>query len=265
MELGKVGAVFKNHYEKFILGLALLGLGAAVFILMQASQSEQQKIQDYLQNVERRSGAKVKAPDLARLEATAKKAANPPPLDISEQHKVFNPVKWQRRNDGGYIKQAKGTEGTVDELEITRIAPLQFTITLDKYTGTGYTIITTNEAALPPYPKRISQFYALNETNKALLVVREIKGQPESPELVLELKDNGERVSISKDHPMVRTNTFEADLKWKVENKNFNRQRTNSVLNLGGEMYKIVAINPGEVVMSAPNDKKYTVRAPSAP
>src|SRR5258705_8430084 len=96
MELGKIGGIFRNHYEKFILGLALLGLGAAVVILMQASQSEQAKIEEYLKNVERRSGAKVKPADLSRLEATAKKAQNPPPFDISEQHKMFNPVKWQR-------------------------------------------------------------------------------------------------------------------------------------------------------------------------
>ena len=262
MELGKIGSVFSNHYEKFILGLALLGLGAAVVILMQASQSEQEKIQEYVKKSAQRSGAKVTPTDLSRLEATAKKAENPPPLTIDGEHKLFNPVKWQRRADGQWFKQ-KGTESTVDEIEILRIAPLQFIITLDKYTGTGYTIVTTNEAG---YPKRISQFYTLNDTNKAVLIVRKIEGSPEDPQqLVLELKDTGERVTIGKDKQFVRTNTFEADLKWKVENKTFNRQRTNSVLNLGGEAYKIVAINPGEVVLSAPNDKKYTVRAPSAP
>ena len=99
-----------------------------------------------------------------------------------------------------------------------------------------------------------------NETNKALLILREIKGAPENPELVMEIKDTGERVTISKEKPFVRTNTFEADLKWKVENKTFNRQRTNSVLRLGSDDYKIVAINPNEVVMSAANDKKYTLR-----
>jgi hypothetical protein len=265
MELGKIGGVVRNHYEKFILGLALLGLGVAVVILMKASAEEQQKINDYVEQQGRRSGAPVKRVDLTRLETTLKKAENPPAFDIFEEHKVFNPVKWQRRADGAWFKQVKGTESTVDELEILRIAPLQFTITLDKFTGTGYTIIVTNEAALPPYPKRISQFYALNDTNKAVLVVRKVEGSPEDPQLSVELKENGERVTISKENPFVRTNTFEADLKWKLENKSFNHQRTNSVLNLGGEPYKIVAINPGEVVMSAPNDKKYTVRAPSAP
>ena len=265
MELGKIGSVFRNHYEKFILGLALLGLGAAVVILMQASQSEQAKIEDYLKNVERRSGAKVEPPDLSRLKGTVKKAENPPPLNLSGEHNVYNPVKWQRRADGTIYKNVKGTEGTVDELEILRIAPLQYIITLDKFTGVGYMIILTNEAAMPPYPKRVAQSFLLNETNKALLILREIKGAAENPELVMEIKDTGERVTISKEKPFVRTNTFEADLKWKVENKTFNRQRTNSVLRLGSDDYKIVAINPGEVVMSAPNDKKYTVRAPSAP
>src|SRR5947207_10036059 len=104
MELGKIGSVVRNHYEKFILGFALLGLGAAVVILMQASQSEQEKIQEYLKNVAQRSGAKVKPVDLSRLEATIKKAENPPPLNIAGEHNLFNPVKWQRRADGQIYK-----------------------------------------------------------------------------------------------------------------------------------------------------------------
>jgi len=260
--LKNIGDLFRNHYEKVILGLALAGLGAAVWILMQASSAEQEKIRKYEEEVGRRSVALVQPVDLSLMETTLKQAQNPPALNISGEHNLFNPVKWQRRPDGAWIKQVKGTEGTLDELEVTRIGPLQFVITLDKYTGSGYTIVVTNEAA---YPKRYSQFYTLNDTNKALLILREIKGAPESPELVLEIKDSGERVAISKEAPLNRTNTYEVDLKWKVENKAFNKQRTNSVLNLGGELYKIVAINPGEVVISAPNDKKYTVRAPSAP
>ena len=263
--LGKIGELVRNHYEKLILGLALAGLAVAVVILLQAKAAEEDKIQEYIQHVERRSGAPVKPVDLSSLNATLKKAQSPPPLELAGPHNVFNPVKWQRRGDGAWVKNVKGTEGTVDEMEITRIAPLQYIVSLDKFTGSGYTIVVTNEAALPPYPKRLSQYYTLNDTNKPLLVLREIKGAAESPELVLEIKDTGERVEISKDRPLVRTNTYEADLRWKVENKSFNKQRTNSVLNLGGDLYKIVAINPGEVVMSAPNDKKYTVPGPRAP
>lgn len=262
MDLKNIGNVFQHHYEKVILGLALVGLAAAVFILRQSSQAEQTKIQTYIEQVERRSGALVKPADLTNMLETLAKATNPPPLKLSEEHNLFNPVKWQRRADGGWVKQVKGTEGTVDELEILRIAPLQFMIYLDKYTGSGYTITITNEAA---YPRRISGYYTLNDTNKPLLVLREIKGMPDNPsELVLELKENGERIVVSREQPFIRTNTYEADLKWKVENKPFNRQRVNSVLRLGTEEYKIVAINPGEVVVSAPNDKKYTVRQPSA-
>jgi hypothetical protein len=263
--LSKVGDIFRNHYEKVILALALLGLGAAVVILMQSSQAEQDKIQDYIGQVERRSGARVKPIDLTSLETKLKEAQTPPSLEIAGEHNLFNPVKWQRRADGAWIKNVKGTESTLDELEILRIAPLQFIISLDRFTGNGYTIAVTNEAALPPYPKTMKPFYTLNDTNKPLMILREIKGSQESPELVLELKDTGERVEISKEKPFIRTNTYEADLKWKVENRSFNRQRTNSVVPLGSDLYKIVAINPGEIVMSASNDKKYTVRAPSAP
>src|SRR5688500_4486695 len=119
--LNKVGDIFRNHYEKVILGLALLGLGAAVVILMQASQAEQHKIQEYIGQVERRSGARVKPVDLGPLETKLKEAQNPPSLEIAGEHNLFNPVKWQRRADGAWIKNVKGTEGTLDELEIVRI------------------------------------------------------------------------------------------------------------------------------------------------
>ena len=50
--------------------------------------------------------------------------------------------------------------------------------------------------------------------------------------------------------------TYETDLKYNIDNKAFNKQKVNAVVNVGGEAYKIVAINPNEVVMSAANDKK---------
>ena len=64
MDLKNIGNVFQHHYEKVILGLALVGLAAAVFILRQSSQAEQTKIQTYIEQVERRSGALVKPASL---------------------------------------------------------------------------------------------------------------------------------------------------------------------------------------------------------
>ena len=157
------------------------------------------------------------------------------------------------------IKSIKGTEATLDQVQITRIAPLLMTVAFDRYTAAGYMITTTNETALGqgaasscPIP--------LNDTNKAVLVVREIRGAKEDPsEVVVELKDSNERVTLRKDQPFMRTNAFEVDLKY-LNNKPFTRQRVNAALNFGGEDYKIVAITPAEVVFSAANDKKYTVR-----
>src|SRR5690349_6085025 len=128
--LGKIGDVFRNHYEKVVLGLALLGLAAAVVILMRAGAAEQEKIKEYIQDVARRSGARVKPPDISRLETELGKAQKPPTLELSGAHNLFNPVRWQRSADGRWIKKVEGTEGTLDELEILRIAPLQFIITL---------------------------------------------------------------------------------------------------------------------------------------
>jgi hypothetical protein len=56
----------------------------------------------------------------------------------------------------------------------------------------------------------------------------------------------------------VRTNAFDVDLKFGT--RPLNNKRVNDVINLSGEDYKIVAITPKEVVFSAANDKKYTVK-----
>jgi hypothetical protein len=262
MDLKNVSDLLRNHYEKIILTLALVGLAAAVLLLLKFSEEEQNKINEYVKEVGRRAGAPVKPADLTNITQVVERAKNPPHLELDGAHKLFNPVKWQRRPDGQLIP-FKGSEGIVGEVQITRISPLLFSVHLDKFAGTGYTLAITNEALSR---QGIKPSFAINETNKPMVILREVRGPADNPtEVVVELKDTGERVAIARDRPLVRTNAYEADLKYNLENRAFNRQRVNSVLTLGDEPYKIVAINPREVVVSAANDKKYTIRQAAGP
>ncbi len=258
MDLKNLIDPLRQHYEKIILTLALLGLGAAVLLLMKFSETEKEKINQYENRVRRAQGALVKPVDLTNLVNAVNLAQNPPGLEFDGTHKLFNPVKWQRAADGRFIKNTRGTEGTLDEVQIVRINPLMFSVAVDRWAGQGYTIFTTNEAA---FPKSTRAAYSVNETNKPVLILRQVRGAPENPsELIVELKDSGEVVLLVPGKPFVRTNAYEVDLKYSIENRDFKRQRVNQVLKIGGEDYKIVAINPNEVVMSAANDKKYTLR-----
>jgi hypothetical protein len=264
MDLKNVSDLLRQHYEKIILTLALIGLAAAVLLLMKFSEDEKEKINTYVIKVRRAQGGLIKPVDLTNLVRAVEMAKAPPDLDLSGRHNLVNPVKWQRKPDGTIIKNEKGTEGTLDQLQITRITPLMFALAFEGWAGSGYSIVTTNEA-IPQLRRGFRQTYALNDTNRAVLVLRGVRGAPDNPsEVIVELKETGEQIAIAKDRPLIRTNTYEVDFRYDLENRNLLRQRINSVLKLGGEDYKIVAINPPEVVVSAANDKKYTLRQQAA-
>ena len=263
MDLKNVSDLLRHHYEKIILTLALIGLAVAVLLLMKFSEDETTTIQQYERHVRQRSGGLVKPVDLTNLVGAVQMAKNPPDLEFAGTHNLFNPVVWQKDAQGRVYKNTTGTETTLDQLQITRIAPLMFSVMFDRWAGQGsYTIFTTNEAA---YPKSTRQAYAVNETNKPVLILRQVRGAPENPsEVVVELKETGEPITLVPGQPFVRTNTYEVDLRYSLENRDLKRQRINYVLKLGGEDYKIIAINPNEVVVSAANDKKYTLRRQNA-
>src|SRR6185436_16401098 len=93
--------------------------------------------------------------------------------------------------------------------------------------------------------------------NTKVFILREVKGAAEDPaELVLELKESGERVTISKEKPFMRPEAYQADLRYPLENKTFLKQRVGAQLTFGGEDYKIVTINQNEIIFLLPNDKK---------
>jgi hypothetical protein len=266
--LKKIGELCKTHYEKLILIVALIILGVAVGYLYLESQKEKEKIGEFFSDVGRRSNKPVPPANLTNYQAMLAVAQNPAKLDFTSPHNLFNPVKWKRLPDGGLLKEVKGTEGTLDQLDILDIRALNFVIVLDRVAGPGYWINITNEVA-PANARRIAQFATVNpvNTNTKVFVLREVKGPPEEPsELVLELKETGERISISRDKPYVRADAYEADLRFRLDNKNFLRQRVGATLRLGSDEFKIIGINPNEIsFLQVANEKRYTKRREATP
>jgi hypothetical protein len=260
--VNRIVQVFKLHYEKIILSLVLAGLAAAVWFLYEASMNEEEMNRTYIVGVGTRKVKGVKPVDLSSYQSALKLAQNPPALILSGGHNLFNPVKWQRRPDGTLIKIQTGREVGPDAMIITRITPLYYMISLDRVNAGGFVMGVTREAAERPLERKKKQkFVTLNVTNE-FFTLREVKGTPEDPsELVLELADTKERVSVAKSKDFKRPVGYEVDLKYPVENKNYLNQRVGSTLTVAGDQYIIVAILENEVVLSARlNDKKYTVR-----
>ena len=76
----------------------------------------------------------------------------------------------------------------------------------------------------------------------------------------------GYRVSLTKDQPFKRPDGYTADIRYDPERRNWSNQRVGSALRFNNEDYKIVAINPNEVVLSAKsNDKHWTIKSNAPP
>jgi len=244
----------------------LAGLAAAVWFLYQESAKEEESSASFVRGVGSRKVKGVKPVDISSYQNGLKLVQNPPALILSGGHNLFNPVKWQRRPDGTVIKIQTGKEVGPEAMTISKITPLNFIISLDRVANPGYYFGVTREAAeKPAFRKKQQKFVTLNGTNE-FFTLREVKGPPEDPtEVVIELQDTKERVTISKTSEFKRVVGYEADLKYPVENKNYTNLRVGSTITVAGDQYIIVAINENEVVLSArSNDKKYTIRQPGA-
>ena len=266
----------KQHYEKVILTVTLIGLGLAVWFLYQASLNEQQKIVEYQKGVEKRPVRPLPPINLARSQEALKKAASPPALNLTGGHYLFNPVTWQVGKDGKWVKIVTGKEIGPSVMIATNIRPLNFSVALDRVatsgtgpdlTVTGYHLVTTNEAALLRQPKRQMQFAHVGVSNRTdTLFLREVKGPPAEPsELVVEIRETGERVRVLPGQPFTRTVAYEADLIYPITGKRYSNVRKGQILTVAGDSYKVTDITAETVVLSdESNLKTYNVPLASA-
>jgi hypothetical protein len=268
-QIKQLGDLGRNHYEKIIMILALIGVGAAVFYLYGASQEEKRKLDDLVQSKRVANVAGVQPVNLTNFWKAEAILDAPPPLKFTTPHNLFNPVKWQKKPDKTLLKIQNLKDIGPYALSIAALRPLYLTIALDRAAGNGYWMVVTNGTENPRGRNyRINQFATLTSTNTKVFVLREVKS-PEDPantEYVLELKDSAEKVTLTAAKPYQRVQGYEADLRYEVEGKTFDRIREGSQLRLSGENYNIVAIKPDEVLLSADsNDRRYSIKLNGAP
>jgi len=256
----------KKHYEKVLLGVVLVGLAVAVAVLPFFISTEQQKLHDLTSGVLNPKVKPLTNLDLTVSEQALSRLASPATIDFGPPNRLFNPMPWQKAADGKIIP---GTKVGPTALLVTNITPLNLKLTLDKVevidSVPKYVIGIEKAAAPTPAQRAKRQTYCTlsplskNET----FTMVDVKGKPDDPaQIIVELKDTGEKAAITKEKPFTRVDGYTADLHYDIEKKSWTNRRVGAQISFNGEDYTVVAINQNEVVLSAKvNGKKWTVKA----
>ena len=249
----------KKHYEKILLGVVLLGLVGAMVFLPLMILNDRENLKRTREEVIKRPVKALPPLDLTRESNIVQHLQLPYRLDFEATNKLFNPVEWQKAVDGTLIKAATsvGPQAAV----VSKIAPLYFTLTLDSIQtnqfGARYIVGVERQAEPAAWKRTKRQHYAsIGEKNDAFTITA-VEGPPADPtQLVLQLTDSGETVTLSKNKPFRRVDAYMVDLKYSPEGRNWEGQRVGDDLKFAGDDYIIVAINQNEVVLSAKSNQK---------
>ena len=253
----------KKHYEKLLLALVLVGLVVAIAYLPFKISSEKQSLEDLRTSLTHPKVKPLTNLDLSVPSNTLQRMDVPVVVDFSEPNRLFNPRRWLKTADNRLIPaETAGPRTAV----VTNIAPLYLRLTLDNVNVTAdntarYGIGVERQNAAKPADRAKKQTYVKLKEGNDIFALESVQGKPEDPtSITLTLKDTGEAAVITKEKPFARVDGYMADLKYPPESKSFTQRRVGSSINLNGEEYKIVAISQNEVVLSAPNQKKWTIK-----
>lgn len=253
----------KKHYEKILFGVVLLGLLGALIFLPFMIRSDRQKQEEISRGIITHPVQPLPPLDLPEESNAIQRLQLPCHLDFETTNRLFNPVEWQRAVNGTLIKIETGKEVGPAAVKVTSITPLYFILSLDSVEtnefGVRYVIGVERQAAASPWQREKQQHYASVGDKNDTFTITGVKGPPANPtQLVLQLTDSGQLVTVSKGKPFRRADAYMADLKYTPEGKNWEDQRVGAVLKFAGDDYIIVAINQNEVVLSAQSNQKKT-------
>jgi hypothetical protein len=247
----------KAHYEKIVLSIVLLGLAAAAALMPMKVSEEKQKASERADVVKHPNAKPMPAVDLSSNAIVLARVDQATKLKYGGEHNLFNPVRWQRRPDGGLLK---GSETGVNALKVTEIRPLHFRVTYDQpnitQDNTRYQLSVLKETGKSSRP--IPRIAGVNEKNN-MFTIKEVAGDPKDPtELKVLLDGEKEPITISKEKPYEKVIGYAADFHYEPENRNWKDLTVKDEMSFGGESYNIVAITANEVVLSAKSNKKQT-------
>jgi hypothetical protein len=252
----------KKNYEKVLLSVVLLGLAVAAAALPVQVAQVRGSIDETVSSVVRTNPKEFRPVDdyLSTNQALVRRLNAPADVQLAGFHNVFNPVKWQQGPDGSFIKVQTGNEVGPYALVITNIQPLQLIVSFDAVNMAAdvprYSIGFIRET--DTNPRKVGRIAEVRKKND-LFTLHDVEGPVESPTAVsLLLEGDRDTIKVSRDEPFTRVIGYAADLAYPPARQTFNRRRVNDTIRLEGdpETYKIVAITPTEVVLSAQSTQK---------
>lgn len=241
----------KNHYEKLVLGVIVIGLVvAAVMVSMQAESAGEEEMAG--------SGYEAKAQpvDTSTNLLALERFANSAELNLDEGHYLFNPDVWRRKPDGSFITgEDLGPKG----VKIKEILPLVFSV---KFLDTGSSSSSTRfamqivrvnapDARGTPPTSMSTVMMSVGEEND-LFKLLEVRPADAPKEVSLEMKKDAQVVTLTKGQVFERIDGYIANLRYDAENRNFNNVRELSTITLLGETNKVVTLTSNELVLLNP-------------
>jgi hypothetical protein len=250
----------KNHYEKVLLSLVLLGLAVTVALLPAKIQSVDTAVQGGSQKP-------LTPMDLRTNEAALTNLSSLPQVVLSGSNNVFNPVQWRRKADGSLWKITSPNEVGPGAVRITKTnSPLYFSLSFDGINLPNYQIGVTQETNKNVNLRgKVPRYGALNEKTEFFKIIR-IVGAVEAPDaLVLEVGDLKEQATVSKEKPFKVIAGYTTDLAYPPQNLTWREKRVGENLVFDGDTNNIVEITANEVVLSASSGKRTTIKYNAAP
>lgn len=252
----------KKNYEKILLGFVLAGLIAVLAVMLFYISWDKDEMDKTREGLVHPSVKALPPLDLTLQSNVVAQLQNFSNLDLENDHKLFNPLEWQRALDGSLIKAATATGLKV--VAVTGITPLYMNITFESVitnTSGALYVVGVEKQADPVPMKRRKQMYYVSVTEKPrdTFVLAEVKGAPENPDsLSLKLLDTGEVISIARNKPYHRVDGYLADFRYDPEKRVFTARRVGDKVSFGGGDYVVFEINPNGLILSDQSNQKKT-------
>lgn len=262
----------KNHYEKLILSVVLLGLAIAAGYLPFEVAKVRERLAEVTTAIEEGRVEPLKPLDLSTNEAVLRRATSRVEFTFGKgTHGLFNPAGTWRKGPGpGGWPPIPPPPSGVEGLTVTGITPLLLKIEYQGISqgssgafGTRYRFYIQNQASTNAALAR-GRIVILATNDKPAagdpILIKDIIGAPEEPDAIqVQLTDTRELVTISKDKPHTEVAGYSAELRHEREGRTFSRLRPGSKLTVAGATYNVVAIRDTDVTIEDDQSKRRTV------
>jgi hypothetical protein len=256
----------KEHYEKAILGLAMLALVYVAYGVLTDTSEEAIEDQKQARNRPDLEQKKEMPPmEMRGYHATLARLEKGETLNLSNPHNLFNPVQWRVTRQGTTLKVELGNEIGAGAIELSETRPLYLKIEYRGTTGTAqktrYRFAVTREAAETKKKRlRMTTTAQLNDKDtRDLFTMIKIVGDPADPTAFeLQLANNAGNITVEKGKLFQRIDGYTATLKYPPDNKTYANKRVRDKLFFADDGHNIVAIEASEVVLSTASTSKRT-------